>query len=108
MLGAGIYALVGEAAASAGNMVWLAFLLASIVASCTGLSYAELSSFIPRAGGQYYYARRAFGELIAFLTSWMLVIGIAIASAAVAIGFAVVSTRPSFSLFSRSSLRVPP
>lgn len=87
MLGAGIYALVGQAALLAGNAVWLSFLLASLVASCTGLSYAELSSFIPKAGGQYYYASRAFGGLVAFLVSWLLVIGIAIAAAAVALGF---------------------
>ena len=88
MLGAGIYALVGQAAMLAGNAVWLSFLLASLVASCTGLSYAELSSFIPKAGGEYYYASRALGGLVAFLVSWLLVIGIAIAAAAVALGFA--------------------
>ncbi len=88
MLGAGIYALVGQAALRAGNAVWLSFLLASLVAGCTGLSYAELSSFIPRAGGEYYYAGRALGNLVAFLVSWLLVIGIAIGAAAVALGFA--------------------
>ena len=88
MLGAGIYALIGQVATLAGNAVWISFLLASLVAACTGLSYAELSSFIPRAGGEYYYTRRAFGGLPAFLVSWLLVIGIAIAAAAVALGFA--------------------
>ena len=88
MLGAGIYALVGQAAAEAGNAVWLAFLLASLVASCTGLSYAELSSLIPKAGGEYYYLHRAFGAFPAFLVSWLLVVGIAIAASAVALGFA--------------------
>ena len=53
MLGAGVYALVGQAANLAGNAVWISFLLASVVASFTGLSYAELSSFIPKAGGEY-------------------------------------------------------
>ena len=47
MLGAGIYALVGQAALLAGNAVWVSFLVASIVAGFTGLSYAELSSFAP-------------------------------------------------------------
>lgn len=53
-----------------------------------GLSYAELSSFIPKAGGEYHYTSRAFGGLVAFLVSWLLVIGIAIAGSAVALGFA--------------------
>jgi len=88
MLGAGIYALVGQAALLAGNMVWVSFLAASIVAGFTGLSYAELSSFIPKAGGEYYYASRAFGHLVAFLVTWLLLVGIAVCSATVAIGFA--------------------
>ncbi len=88
MLGAGIYALVGQAAALAGNTVWISFLLASVIAGFTGLSYAELSSFIPRAGGEYYYTNRAFGPLLAFLATWLLLIGVAVCSAAVAIGFA--------------------
>jgi APA family basic amino acid/polyamine antiporter len=87
MLGAGIYALVGQAAMLAGNTVWISFLAASIVASFTGLSYAELSSFIPKAGGEYYYASRAFGHRVAFLVTWLLSIGIAICSATVALGF---------------------
>ncbi len=88
ILGAGIYALVGQAALLAGNAVWMSFIFASLVASCTGLSYAELSSFIPKAGGEYYYARRALGDLASFLVSWLLLAGIAIAGAAVALGFA--------------------
>ena len=47
-------------------------MLAAVVAGLTGLSYAELSSFIPRAGGEYHYAQRAFGHLVAFLTTWLL------------------------------------
>ncbi|MBC8351231.1 MAG: amino acid permease [Planctomycetes bacterium] len=88
MLGAGIYALVGQAASLAGNTVWVSFLVASVVASFTGLSYAELSSFIPKAGGEYYYVNRAFGRLVAFLVTWLLLVGIAVCSAAVALGFA--------------------
>ena len=87
MLGAGIYALVGQAALLAGNTVWVSLLVASIVAGFTGLSYAELSSFIPKAGGEYYYVNRAFGHLVAFLVTWLLLLGIAVCAATVAIGF---------------------
>ena len=87
ILGAGIYALVGEAAALGGNAVWMSFVLAAVVAAFTGLSYAELASFIPRAGGEYHYAQRAFGNTVAFLVTWLLLVGLAIASAAVALGF---------------------
>jgi len=99
ILGAGIYALVGKAAGLAGNAVWLSFALAALVAGFTGLSYAELSSFIPKAGGQYYYAQRAFGNFAAFLVTWLLYLGLSIAVAAVALGFggyfsAIIPVRP--------------
>jgi APA family basic amino acid/polyamine antiporter len=48
ILGAGIYVLVGEAAGIAGNSIWLSFILGALVASLTGLSYAELSSLFPK------------------------------------------------------------
>jgi APA family basic amino acid/polyamine antiporter len=87
ILGAGIYALVGKAAGLAGSAVWISFLVASLVAGLTGLSYAELASFIPRSGGEYHYALRAYGRRIAFLVSWLLLGGLSIAAAAVALGF---------------------
>jgi APA family basic amino acid/polyamine antiporter len=101
ILGAGIYALVGKAAGLAGNAVWLSFALAALVAGFTGLSYAELSSFIPKAGGQYYYAQRAFGNFAAFLVTWLLYLGLSIAVAAVALGFggyfsAILPVRPVY------------
>ena len=54
MLGAGIYALIGRAADSLGNAVWLAFLVAMIAAMLTGLSYACVGSRYPKAGGAAY------------------------------------------------------
>ena len=48
ILGAGIYVLIGEAAGIAGNSVWLSFILGAMVATLTGLSYAELSSVFPK------------------------------------------------------------
>lgn len=54
MLGAGIYALIGRAADSLGNAVWLAFLTAMIAAMLTGLSYACVGSRYAKAGGAAY------------------------------------------------------
>ncbi len=54
MLGAGIYALIGRAADSLGNAVWLAFLVAMIAAMLTGLSYACVGSRYAKAGGAAY------------------------------------------------------
>ncbi|HEX8295478.1 MAG TPA: amino acid permease [Chthoniobacteraceae bacterium] len=61
MLGAGVYALIGKAAGTMGNAVWLAFLASVIAALLTGLSYASLGSRHPRAGGVAYISQRAFG-----------------------------------------------
>lgn len=62
MLGAGIYALVGKAADSLGNAIWLAFLAAMVVALLTGLSYACVGSRYPKAGGASYVTQRALGK----------------------------------------------
>lgn len=59
MLGAGIYALVGKAADTLGNAIWLAFLAAMIVALLTGLSYACVGSRYPKAGGAAFVTQRA-------------------------------------------------
>ena len=50
VVGAGIYVLVGEAAAEAGSLVWASFILAAILGGLTGLSYAELAGLFPSAG----------------------------------------------------------
>ena len=62
MLGAGIYALVGRAAESLGNAVWLAFLAAMIAALLTGLSYACVGGRYAKAGGAAYVTGRALGR----------------------------------------------
>ncbi|MGL5016948.1 MAG: APC family permease [Luteolibacter sp.] len=59
MLGAGIYALVGRAAESLGNAIWLAFLAAMVAALLTGLSYACVGGRYAKAGGAAYVTQRA-------------------------------------------------
>jgi len=62
MLGAGIYGLIGKAAAGLGNAIWLAFLFAMIAAMLTGLSYACVGSRYARAAGAAYVAQRGLGK----------------------------------------------
>ena len=57
IIGAGIYVLIGAATAHAGEMVWLAFVLAAVLSAMTGLSYAELASMYPSAAAEYEYTR---------------------------------------------------
>lgn len=61
MLGAGIYALVGRAAETLGNAIWLAFLAAMVAALLTGLSYACIGSRYPRAAGAAFVTQHALG-----------------------------------------------
>jgi APA family basic amino acid/polyamine antiporter len=88
ILGAGIYALIGEAAGLAGNAVWRAFAISALVALLTGLSYAELSSMFPKASAEYEYTSQAFGRLPAFVIGWLIIFSGAIGAATVALGFA--------------------
>ncbi len=61
ILGAGIYALVGKVAGSAGMFTPISFLIAASLAALTGFSYAELSSRYPKSGGEAIYVSKAFG-----------------------------------------------
>lgn len=88
ILGAGIYVLIGEAAGTAGNSVWLSFLLASIVALFSGLSYAELSSMFPKDAAEYTYTEKSLGRFLAFIIGYLVLLSAIISSATVAIGFA--------------------
>jgi APA family basic amino acid/polyamine antiporter len=61
ILGAGIYALVGEVGAEVGGAIWSAFLAAFVLALFTAFAYAELVSKYPRAAGAALYTHKAFG-----------------------------------------------
>ena len=88
ILGAGIYVLIGDVAAIAGNAMWISFLLAAVIASLTGLSYAELSSIFPKSAAEYIYVKEGIGNNFVALFVGCLTIFVAITSAAtVAIGF---------------------
>lgn len=88
MLGAGIYAIVGEVTADAGNLLWLSLLIAAVVAIITSFTYAELVSMFPDAGGGYAYISEAFGRTFAGLASILLLLTGVVAAAAISIAFA--------------------
>ena len=87
ILGAGVYALIGEATGLAGNSVWLSFVIAAIVSSFTGLSYMELISMFPQSAAEYVYAKQAFkNRLVAFNIGWIEIFADIIATSAVSLG----------------------
>jgi len=88
IIGTGIFVLTGIAAATqSGPAVVLSFIIAGIACAFAALSYAELSSSVGGCGSAYGYSYAAFGELIAFIIGWDLLLEYGISVAAVANGW---------------------
>ncbi len=88
MIGAGIFILSGMAAGIAGPAATLSYVLCGLMTLFTALSYSELSSSIPLAGGGYTFVHQGIGGYIAFLCGWALIFGSVVACALYALGFA--------------------
>ncbi|MFX1358197.1 MAG: APC family permease [Promethearchaeota archaeon] len=89
VLGAGIYALIGEVVGITGNISWLAFILASITGALTGLSYAELSAMFPKSAAEFVYTEEAFKiRIVSFILGWVIIFSGIFSAATVALGFA--------------------
>ena len=90
MIGAGVFLGIGNAVGIAGpGGLILTFSLNGVVALFTAMSYAELSSAIPRAGGAYNFARMAFGRGTSFVTGWIEWFASSVAGALYAVTFAI-------------------
>lgn len=72
MIGAGIFVLTGIASGQAGPAAVIAFALNGVITLFTALSYAELSSAIPEAGGGYSFVKKVMPNAAAFASGWML------------------------------------
>ncbi len=94
IVGAGIFATIGTAAAGdaarpgAGPSLVLSFAITAIVCGFTALCYAELASMVPISGSAYTYAYATLGELVAWIIGWDLIIEYAVGNVAVAISWA--------------------
>ncbi|GAG87482.1 unnamed protein product, partial [marine sediment metagenome] len=89
ILGAGIYALIGQVVGITGNFSWLAFIIASVIGVLTGLSYAELSAMYPKSAAEFVYTEEAFKvRLLSFLLGWIIIFSGILSAATVALGFA--------------------
>ena len=88
IIGTGIFVLTGIAAANlAGPAVVLSFIISGLACTFAALSYAELSSSIGGCGSAYGYAYVTFGELIAWMIGWILLLEYGMSIAAVANGW---------------------
>lgn len=88
IIGTGIFVLTGVAAATqAGPAVVISFLISGGACAFAALSYAELSSSVKGCGSAYGYSYSAFGEIVAWIIGWILVLEYGISVAAVANGW---------------------
>lgn len=87
IIGSGIFATVGQAAFAGGPAVSLLFVFIAMACGFTAFCYAEFASMIPISGSAYTYAYASFGELVAWIIGWDLLLEYAIGNIAIAISW---------------------
>nr|WP_309610292.1 amino acid permease [Sphingomonas sp.] len=87
IVGTGILTLIGVGAAKAGPAVILSFAIAGVICACAALAYAEMATMIPASGSAYTYSYVVFGELLAWVVGWSLILEYSLVVIAVAVGW---------------------
>lgn len=87
IIGAGIFSTIGKASADGGPAVIFLFLFTALACSFAAFAYAEFASMVPVSGSAYTYSYVAFGELIAWIIGWALIMEYAIGNITVAISW---------------------
>ena len=87
IIGAGIFSTIGNASFHGGPAVITLFIFTAIACGFSAMCYAEFSSVIPISGSAYTYAYAAFGEIIAWIIGWALIVEYAIGNIVVAISW---------------------
>ncbi len=87
IIGTGIFVLTGKGALTTGPSLAVSFLIAAICCGFAGLCYAEFASMAPVAGSAYTYSYISFGEIIAFIIGWDLILEYALGAATVSAGW---------------------
>lgn len=87
IIGAGIFSTIGNASANGGPAVIFLFIFTAIACGFAAFAYAEFASIVPVSGSAYTYSYVAFGELIAWIIGWALIMEYAIGNITVAISW---------------------
>ncbi|MBK8712967.1 MAG: amino acid permease [Niastella sp.] len=87
VVGAGIFSTIGNASYNGGPGISLLFVITAVTCGFSSLCYAEFASRVPVAGSAYTYSYVAFGELIAWIIGWALILEYAIGNIVVAISW---------------------
>ncbi|PRZ22880.1 amino acid permease [Flavobacterium granuli] len=87
IVGAGIFSTIGKASSDGGPAVIFLFIFTALACSFAAFAYAEFASMVPVSGSAYTYSYVAFGELIAWIIGWALIMEYAIGNVTVAISW---------------------
>ncbi|WP_129717777.1 amino acid permease [Pedobacter sp. SYP-B3415] len=87
IIGAGIFSTIGKASADGGPAVIFLFIFTAIACSFAAFAYAEFASMVPVSGSAYTYSYVAFGELVAWIIGWSLIMEYAVGNITVAISW---------------------
>jgi len=87
IIGAGIFSTIGNAASTGGPAVSLLFVFTALACGFSAMCYAQFAARIPISGSAYTYAYASFGELVAWIIGWDLIMEYAVGNIAVAISW---------------------
>ena len=87
IIGAGIFSTIGKASFDGGPAVIFLFIFTAVACGFAAFAYAEFASMVPVSGSAYTYSYVAFGELIAWIIGWALIMEYAIGNITVAISW---------------------
>src|ERR1041384_1946111 len=87
IVGAGIFSTIGKASADGGPAVIFLFIFTAVACSFAAFAYAEFASMVPVSGSAYTYSYVAFGELVAWIIGWSLIMEYGIGNITVAISW---------------------
>lgn len=87
IIGAGIFSTIGKASADGGPAVIFLFIFTALACSFAAFAYAEFASMVPVSGSAYTYSYVAFGEIVAWIIGWALIMEYAIGNITVAISW---------------------
>lgn len=103
IVGAGIFSTIGKASSDGGPAVIFLFLFTAIACSFAAFAYAEFASMVPVSGSAYTYSYVAFGEIIAWIIGWALIMEYSVGNITVAISWSDYFT----SLLESGGLQLP-
>ncbi|MBC7863252.1 MAG: amino acid permease, partial [Bacteroidia bacterium] len=87
IIGAGVFSTIGKASADAGPSVVFLYIFVAIACSFAAFAYAEFASMAPVSGSAYTYSYIAFGELIAWIIGWGLIMEYAVGNTTIAVSW---------------------